>query len=104
MNSPTPEATVAWYIRHLGFRLSDTMCLGCRGEVIWFPRCNTFHHSFGIVRGPPAAFHHASFEMRGIDEFMRGTGRMGRMGIERLWGPGQHRAGDTPVEECGPAP
>lgn len=95
MNSPTPEATVAWYIRHLGFRLSDTMCLGGRGEVIWFLRCNTFHHSFGIVRGPHAAFHHASFEMRGTDEFMRGTGRMRRMGIERLWGPGRHRAGDN---------
>ncbi|MCF3106885.1 VOC family protein [Streptomyces roseoverticillatus] len=30
-----------------------------------------------------------------IDEFMRGTGRMRRLGIERLWGPGRHRAGDN---------
>ncbi|MER6844642.1 VOC family protein [Streptomyces platensis] len=95
MNSPTPEVTVAWYLKHLGFRLSDTMCLGGRGEIMWFLRCNSFHHSFGIVRGPHAAFHHASFEMRGIDEFMRGTGRMRRLGIERLWGPGRHRAGDN---------
>ncbi|MGY0498409.1 VOC family protein [Nocardia sp. FBN12] len=95
MNSPTPEATVAWYIEHLGFRLSDTMCLGADREIMWFLRCNNFHHSFGIVRGPHAAFHHASFEMRGIDEYMRGTGRMRRRGIERLWGPGRHRAGDN---------
>ncbi|PXX54872.1 glyoxalase/bleomycin resistance protein/dioxygenase superfamily protein [Nocardia tenerifensis] len=95
MNSPTPEATVAWYIRNLGFRLSDTMCLGSSREIMWFLRCNNFHHSFGIVRGPHAAFHHASFEMRGIDEYMRGTGRMRRLGIERLWGPGRHRAGDN---------
>ncbi|MBZ4322878.1 VOC family protein [Streptomyces huiliensis] len=95
MNSPTPEATVAWYIKHLGFRLSDTMRLGDRSGIMWFLRCNAFHHSFGIVRGPHAAFHHASFEMRGIDEFMRGTGRMRRLGVERLWGPGRHRAGDN---------
>ncbi|AOP47911.1 VOC family protein [Streptomyces lydicus] len=95
MNSPTPEATVAWYIKHLGFRLSDTLCIGSRGEMMWFLRCNTYHHSFGIVRGPHAAFHHASFEMRGVDEFLRGTGRMQRLGIERLWGPGRHRAGDN---------
>ncbi|MDT0456428.1 VOC family protein [Streptomyces sp. DSM 41527] len=95
MNSPTPEATVAWYIKHLGFRLSDTLCIGGRGEMMWFLRCNTYHHSFGIVRGPHAAFHHASFEMRGVDEFLRGTGRMQRLGIERLWGPGRHRAGDN---------
>lgn len=94
MNSPTPEATVGWYIDHLGFRLSDTMRIGDR-EIMWFLRCNDFHHSFGIVRGPHAAFNHASFEMRGIDEFMRGTGRLNRLGFERFWGPGRHRAGDN---------
>ncbi|MFF4407331.1 hypothetical protein [Streptomyces sp. NPDC001404] len=95
MNSPTPQAMVAWYIGHLGFRLSGTMCVGDRGEVMWFVRCNAFHHGFGIVRGPHAAFPHASFGMRGIGEFMCGTGRMRRLGIERLWGPGRHRAGDN---------
>ncbi|MEV6233492.1 VOC family protein [Saccharopolyspora shandongensis] len=94
MNTPTPEVTVRWYIENLGFRLSDTMRIGDR-EIMWFLRCNTFHHSFGFVRGPHAAFHHASFEMRGVDEFMRGTGRLHRLGFERLWGPGRHRAGDN---------
>lgn len=94
MNTPTPEVTVRWYVENLGFRLSDTMRIGDR-EIMWFLRCNTFHHSFGFVRGPHAAFHHASFEMRGVDEFMRGTGRMRRLGFERLWGPGRHRAGDN---------
>ncbi|MEU6264910.1 VOC family protein [Saccharopolyspora shandongensis] len=94
MNTPTPEVTVRWYIENLGFRLSDTMRIGDR-EIMWFLRCNTFHHSFGFVRGPHAAFHHASFEMRGVDEFMRGTGRLHRLGLERLWGPGRHRAGDN---------
>ncbi|MFE0150212.1 VOC family protein [Nonomuraea sp. NPDC059007] len=49
MNTPTPEKTVRWYVEHLGFRLSDTMRIGDR-EIMWFLRCNSFHHSFGFVR------------------------------------------------------
>lgn len=94
MNSPTPEVTVAWYIKHLGLRLSDTARVGSHGpDVIYFLRCNKWHHSFGIVRGPHPSFNHASFEMRGIDEFMRGTGRLHRIGENRIWGPGRHLAG-----------
>jgi hypothetical protein len=33
--------------------------------------------------------------MRGIDEYMRGTGRMIRHGHRPLWGPGRHGAGDN---------
>jgi catechol 2,3-dioxygenase-like lactoylglutathione lyase family enzyme len=96
MNSPDPEQTVDWYIRHLGFRLSDTMKVGAAGpSIIWFLRCNSTHHCFGIVRGPHPSVNHASFEMRGVDEFMRGTGRLRRLGERRVWGPGRHRAGDN---------
>lgn len=95
VNSPSPEATVAWYVKHLGFRLTDTMMLPHMGEFMWFLRCNEWHHSFAVSRGPHVAFHHASFEMRGIDEYMRGTGRMYRQGVEKVWGPGRHTAGDN---------
>jgi hypothetical protein len=33
--------------------------------------------------------------MRGLDEYMRGTGRMIRSGYRPLWGPGRHSAGDN---------
>ncbi|KAA9160715.1 oxidoreductase [Amycolatopsis acidicola] len=95
MNSAQPEATVAWYVKHLGFRLSDTLRIGARGEFMWFLRCNALHHSFAVARGPHVALHHASFEMRGIDEYMRGSGRMLRNGVEKVWGPGRHHAGDN---------
>ncbi|GAA0995929.1 VOC family protein [Acrocarpospora macrocephala] len=95
VNSPTPEATVAWYVRHLGFRLTDSLALPHMGELMWFLRCNEWHHSFAVSRGPHVSFHHASFEMRGIDEYMRGTGRMLRNGVEKVWGPGRHKAGDN---------
>lgn len=95
MNSSSPEATVDWYIKHLGFKLSDTLCLGARGDFMWFLRCNDWHHSLAIARGPHTAINHISFELRGIDEFMRGTGHLLREGVQMIWGPGRHKAGDN---------
>lgn len=95
INSPNPEQTVAFYDRHLAFSLSDTLFSPHMGEVMWFLRTNAVHHSMAIARGPHVALHHASFELRGIDEYMRGTGRLLRGGIEKVWGPGRHMAGNN---------
>jgi len=95
LNSPHPEQTVDWYLRHLEFRLSDTLRFGPLGDFMWFMRCNPQHHSLAIARGPHVSLHHVSFEMRGIDEYMRGTGRVLRAGVEKVWGPGRHWAGDN---------
>ena len=95
INSPTPEATVAFYERHLNFALSDTLTAPHRGEVMWFLRTNRYHHSLAVARCPHVSLHHASFELRGIDEYMRGTGRLLRAGVEKVWGPGRHLAGNN---------
>jgi len=95
VNSAAPEATVAWYQRHLGFALSDTLTHPHMGEMMWFLRVNAWHHSLAIARCPHPSLHHASFELRGIDEYMRGTGRLLRAGIEKIWGPGRHLAGNN---------
>jgi len=95
INSPNPEATVAFYNKHLSFALSDTLFSPHMGEVMWFLRTNTYHHSLAIARCPHVSLHHASFEMRGIDEYMRGTGRLLRGGVEKVWGPGRHMAGNN---------
>jgi catechol 2,3-dioxygenase-like lactoylglutathione lyase family enzyme len=95
INAPNPEATVAFYDRHLKFALSDTLTHPHMGDVMWFMRCNPWHHSLAVARGPHVALHHASFELRGIDEFMRGSGRLMRAGVEKVWGPGRHTAGNN---------
>jgi catechol 2,3-dioxygenase-like lactoylglutathione lyase family enzyme len=95
LNSPNPERTVDFYERHLAFALSDTITAPHLGDIMWFLRCNAWHHSFAVARGPHVALHHASFELRGIDEYMRGTGRLLRAGVEKIWGPGRHLAGDN---------
>ncbi|WP_193597565.1 VOC family protein [Microbacterium sp. YJN-G] len=95
LNSNQPEAMRAWYEKHLGFRLSDTLNHPHVGDLFYFMRCSTQHHSMAIARGPHASLQHASFEMRGIDEYMYGSGRVIRAGYRKIWGPGRHRAGDN---------
>jgi catechol 2,3-dioxygenase-like lactoylglutathione lyase family enzyme len=95
INSPQPEKTVEFYSRHFGFALSDTLMSPHMGEVMWFLRCSTWHHNVAVARCPHTSLHHASFEMRGIDEYMRGTGRLLRAGVEKIWGPGRHLAGNN---------
>ena len=93
LNSTDPDATARWYSDVLGFRLSDTLAGAEMGTVMNFMRCNPRHHSVAFARGPHVSLHHVSFELRGIDEFMRGTGRVLRSGTRMVWGPGRHLAG-----------
>ncbi|ULP41605.1 VOC family protein [Mycobacterium lentiflavum] len=90
-NSTDVVATKAFYERNLGFRLSDWAA-----DMMCFLRTRTQHHILAISKGPHVALNHVSFEMRGIDEYMRGTGRMIRAGRKPIWGPGRHSAGDNP--------
>lgn len=95
VNAVDPLQTRRFYEEQLGFRLTDTLVSRQLGDFMYFLRCNPVHHSFAIARGPHVSLHHASFEMRGIDEYMRGTGRVLRAGAPKLWGPGRHLAGDN---------
>jgi catechol 2,3-dioxygenase-like lactoylglutathione lyase family enzyme len=93
LNSADPDATARWYSAVLGFRLSDTLAGQDMGTVMNFMRCSPRHHSIAFARGPHVSLHHVSFELRGIDEFMRGAGRVLRSGTRMVWGPGRHQAG-----------
>ena len=95
LNSPEPEKTRAFYEKHLSFRLSDTLNHPQMGDIFYFMRCSPQHHSMALARGPHASLQHVSFELRGIDEYMRGTGRLMRAGWKKIWGPGRHRAGEN---------
>lgn len=94
-NSPEPEKLMEWYQKHLDFRLSDTNTHPRMGGLFWFLRCGAQHHSIAVARGPHAALNHVSFELRGVDEYLYGSGRLMRAGIPKIWGPGKHRAGDN---------
>lgn len=89
-NSMDVPATKNFYERHLGLKLSDWL-----GSQMCFLRSGTDHHILAIAHGPHVALNHVSFEMRGIDEYLRGTGRVKRSGHPLLWGPGRHGPGDN---------
>ena len=95
MNSNDPQQDQGLLRDVLGFKLSDSLWSQHMGEMMHFMRCNDWHHSLAIARGPHTSVHHVSFEMRGIDEYMRGTGRVMRAGIKKVWGPGRHLAGNN---------
>jgi catechol 2,3-dioxygenase-like lactoylglutathione lyase family enzyme len=89
-NSTDVLATMAFYEKHLGLRLSDWL-----SNQMCFLRSGADHHILAIAQGPHVALNHVSFEMRGLDEYMRGTGRLLRSGSEMIWGPGRHGPGDN---------
>jgi catechol 2,3-dioxygenase-like lactoylglutathione lyase family enzyme len=95
INSNDIPKTRDWYLNTLGFMLTDTLSHPHQGEMMYFLRCNDWHHSLAIAQGPHTSLHHVSFEMRGLDEYMRGTGRVMRAGIKKVWGPGRHMAGNN---------
>lgn len=90
INTPDVERLTAWYQQHLRFRLSDWLA-----DRMSFLRCSQEHHKLAIAHGRTPTLNHVSFEMGGIDEYLRGTGRLVREGNAPLWGPGRHSAGDN---------
>ena len=47
INSADPEATLAFYEKHLSFSLSDTLMHPRMGNMMWFMRTNPWHHIDG---------------------------------------------------------
>jgi catechol 2,3-dioxygenase-like lactoylglutathione lyase family enzyme len=94
-NTTNLDFSVDWYIENLDFAISDTLAHPEMGPIMHFLRCNPAHHSLAIATGPHASLHHMSFEMRGVEEWMRGCGKILRSGTRMVWGPGRHNAGDN---------
>ena len=89
LHSPERLKLVAFFIEVLGFRLSDWL-----GDAMAFLRCNSAHHRFAILPGPPC-LNHVAYDMQGIDGVMRGIHRLKQNRIEIGWGPGRHTAGNN---------
>jgi catechol 2,3-dioxygenase-like lactoylglutathione lyase family enzyme len=88
--SANPAETIAFYREKLGFKLSDWI-----GDQMCFMRCTTDEHDLAIFKDDHPQLNHVAFEFRGIDEFMRATGRVMKTGAVMRWGPGRHVVGDN---------
>ena len=89
-NTQDLPRTKAFYEGALGFKVSDWV-----EDFFCFMRTGRTHHLLAFARSERTSLNHISFEVRGIDEFMRATGAMMRQGFAPLWGPGRHGAGDN---------
>lgn len=87
-NTPRQEDAAAFWVRALGFEVSDR-------SLLTFIRCNDDHHSIAFHPGGCSTLHHIAFEMDGIDSVMRGAGRMRDAGRPVEWGPGRHGPGNN---------
>jgi len=89
LHTPDIRKTVAFYEQYLGFRVTDWL-----GDFMCFLRCNSVHHCLAFLPGPPC-LNHVAFEMRDLDEMMRGISRLAKQNIVLGWGPGRHTAGNN---------
>jgi predicted enzyme related to lactoylglutathione lyase len=89
LHSPDHQGLMNWFVEVLGFKVSDWL-----GDFMGFLRCNSAHHRFAILPGPPC-LNHVAYDMPSIDDMMRGAHRLKVKGTPIQWGPGRHTAGNN---------
>ena len=89
LHSPNHTGLIKFFTEVLGFRISDWL-----GDFMCFLRCNSAHHRFAILPGPPC-LNHVAYDMKGVDGMMRGISRLKQAEVSIQWGPGRHTAGDN---------
>ena len=81
-------ATVDFYTRVLGFRVSDWI-----GDFFAFIRCNSDHHTLNFIRGKNEKMHHMAFELKDVVHLQSACDLMGQRKHPILWGPLRHGPG-----------
>jgi catechol 2,3-dioxygenase-like lactoylglutathione lyase family enzyme len=91
LGSTDPEATEAFFVSGLGFKISDRI----KGAGA-FMRCSTDHHNVLVLGAPVSFLHHTSWQVDDVDEVGRGAHAMLEDHPERhVWGLGRHYGGSN---------
>lgn len=91
LGSTDYEATQAFFITGLGFKVSDHI----RGAGT-FMRCSTDHHNVLVLGAPVSFLHHTSWQVDDVDDVGRGASAMLEDHPERhIWGLGRHYGGSN---------
>lgn len=91
INTPDIEGTAGWYGTHLGLPISDRLA----DRMIFLRGDNHVHHTMAVAAAPHVSLNHVAYETRGLDEYLRASGRLIRAGLPCVWGPGRHGPGDN---------
>jgi len=91
LGSTDYEATQAFFINGLGFKVSDHI----KGAGT-FMRCSTDHHNVLVLSAPVSFLHHTSWQVDDVDDVGRGASSMLEDHPERhIWGLGRHYGGSN---------
>ena len=91
MGSTDPEATEAFFVAGLGFKISDRI----KGAGA-FMRCSADHHNVLVLGAPVSFLHHTSWQVDDVDDVGRGAHAMLEDHPERhVWGLGRHYGGSN---------
>jgi catechol 2,3-dioxygenase-like lactoylglutathione lyase family enzyme len=82
------QGSVDFFIRILGFRVSDWM-----GDFFAFLRCGPDHHTVNLLHGKINKMHHIAFEARDWEHIRTACDYLGKQKIPLIWGPGRHGIG-----------
>jgi catechol 2,3-dioxygenase-like lactoylglutathione lyase family enzyme len=85
---PNVEEAVQFFVRVLGFRVSDRMAVDA---YVWM-RCDLYHHSIGFIKGE-TGFHHHAWEVLDFSDYRRLGDHLRANGETLLWGIGRHGPG-----------
>lgn len=91
--STDPESQARFYADVVGLQISDRIV----GNFAVFLRMpgSSDHHVLGFMASAGTGFHHASFEMRSIDEAVIAGQRILGKDYRHAWGPGRHGVGSN---------
>lgn len=83
-----------FYVRLLGFRLSDTIGMALSPDftlTLEFYHCNPRHHTLALVPAPaPKRLHHFMVEMASLDDVGFAMDRIGKCGVKQTMTLGKH--------------
>jgi catechol 2,3-dioxygenase-like lactoylglutathione lyase family enzyme len=90
--TPNVDRQIAFYTEALGMKLSDRS-----GDIIAFIRVpgGSDHHVIAFAKSDRPGFHHASYEVGGVDQVGYGAVRMLEKGYRNGWGFGRHVLGSN---------
>jgi catechol 2,3-dioxygenase len=88
--SPSQKAIVDFFVRGLGFRVSDTL-----GDRIAWMRCDSDHHGVAVGAGETAKLHHYALELAGWGSMRDLLDHLALSGGTVIYGPLRHGIGFT---------
>lgn len=90
INSQDAARLTTFFTDTLGFTIADRY----EQDLLTFLRCaQPQHHCIGISPGAQNSLNHFSVDCGSIDALMKGVGRMQKLGLTPIWGPGRHGPG-----------